>query len=320
MKCIGVDVSKQELVTYDGEKERVFPNTGALSEFEAFVDCGGDVLIAFEPTSTYSRRLEAFCRDKNIPALKLNPRLISHLREVHGKRSKTDKTDAELLYIYGVTWEKTDFENPQSGDRLAQALSAHLAVYRVTQKARVAHQGVFEALSQDPSTPKALLDELAVTIESLKEKEKACVARMQALISEEKSASSALQALLSIPGVGSITAITLLTLFLRYPGTDRRQIVALAGLDPVEYRSGSSVYKKARISKRGNQEVRKRLYEATLSAARFNPAVKDIYSRLKERGKPEKVARIAAARKLLLIAHAIYKSGDKYREPGGLRG
>ena len=41
---------------------------------------------------------------------------------------------------------------------------------------------------------------------------------------------------------------------------------------------------------------------------------------LKERGKPEKVARIAAARKLLLIAHAIYKSGDKYREPGGLRG
>ena len=71
-----------------------------------------------------------------------------------------------------------------------------------------------------------------------------------------------------------------------------------------------------RISKRGDQEVRKRLYEATLSAARFNPAVKDVYSRLKEKGKPEKVARIAAARKLLLIAHAVYKSGDKYREPG----
>jgi transposase len=55
------------------------------------------------------------------------------------------------------------------------------------------------------------------------------------------------------------------------------------------------------------------LYEATLSAARFNPAVKGIYRRLKEREKPEKVARIAAARKLLLIAHAIYKSGKQYR-------
>jgi len=40
-----------------------------------------------------------------------------------------------------------------------------------------------------------------------------------------------------------------------------------------------------------------------------------IYRRLKERGKPEKVARIAAARKLLLIAHAIYKSGESYQPP-----
>lgn len=61
--------------------------------------------------------------------------------------------------------------------------------------------------------------------------------------------------------------------------------------------------------------MRRRLYEATLSAARFNPAVKRLYCRLKEGGKPEKVARIAAARKLLLIAHAIYKSGEQYRAP-----
>jgi len=316
MKCIGVDVSKQELVTYDGEKERTFPNTGALSEFEAFVSWGNDVLIAFEPTSTYSRRLEAFCRDRNIPVLKVNPRLIPNLREVHGKRSKTDKSDAELLYLYGAKWGRAETGKTQNSNLLAQALSAHLAVYRVTQKARIAHQGVFEALRQDPSTPKALLDELVATIESLKEKEKTCVVQMQELVSNEESELESLQALLSIPGVGPITAITLLALFLRYPGTNRRQIVALAGLDPVEHQSGSSIHKKARISKRGNQEARKRLYEATLSAVRFNPAVNNIYCRAKERGKPEKVARIAAARKILLIAHAIYKSGEVYRVPG----
>ena len=94
----------------------------------------------------------------------------------------------------------------------------------------------------------------------------------------------------------------------------------LAGLDPIEYRSGSSVHKKPRISKRGSSEIRKCLYEATLSAARFNPAVNGIYHRLKERGKPEKVARIAAARKLLLIAHAIYKSGESYRPPTNKEG
>jgi len=119
---------------------------------------------------------------------------------------------------------------------------------------------------------------------------------------------------MTIPGVGPVTAITLLALFRRYPETNRKQIVALAGLDPIEYRYGSSVHKKPRISKRGG-EIRKRLYEATLSAARFNPAVKGIYRRLKEKGKSEKVARIAAARKLLLIAHAIYKTGEPYRSP-----
>jgi transposase len=54
-------------------------------------------------------------------------------------------------------------------------------------------------------------------------------------------------------------------------------IVALAGLDPIQYRSGTSVHRKTRISKRGNREVRKRLFEATLSAARFNPAIRVMY-------------------------------------------
>jgi len=50
-------------------------------------------------------------------------------------------------------------------------------------------------------------------------------------------------------------------------------------------------------------------------AVRFNPAVRETYRRLKESGKPEKVARIAAARKLLLIGHAVYRSGQPSRPP-----
>jgi len=60
----------------------------------------------------------------------------------------------------------------------------------------------------------------------------------------------------------------------------------------------------------------KRLYEATLSAARYNPSIRAIYRRLKDQGRPDKVARTAAARKLLLIAHAIYKTGRPFQSPG----
>jgi transposase len=117
-----------------------------------------------------------------------------------------------------------------------------------------------------------------------------------------------------------ITALTLLVLFRKYPVANRSQIVALAGLDPIQFQSGISVHGKTRISKRGNRELRKRLYQATLSAARYNPNVRAIYRRLKEQGKPDKVARIAAARKLLLIAHAIYKSGEMYHLPNEKEG
>jgi len=317
MQCIGVDMSKQTLVTYDGMKERVFPNRKGLPELAKFLDHGRKVLIVFEATSIYSRKLEAFCQERGLPAVKLNPRLIPNLREVSNKRSKTDQTDAELLYRYGIERGESEAQELRPVDRLTRAISVQLAIYRVTQKARVAYQGLFEALSQDLSTPKELLVELSEMITALKEKEQECIAGAQRLVEEEEVAADSLQALLSIPGVGPITAITLLALFRRYPDTNRRQIVALVGLDPLEHRSGSSVQRKPRISKRGNSEIRKRLYEATLPAARFNPGVKGIYQRLKGRGKPEKVARIATARKLLLIAHTIYKSGESYQVPEG---
>jgi len=156
MHCIGVDVSKQELVTSEGTKERIFPNTRGLTEFGRFLKRSVDTLVVFEPTSTYSRRLETLCRTRRIPCCPLNPRVVPHLRQVGKGRSKTDSMDAELLYRYGI--ERGHTEAAQLGrDSVAESVQARLACYRVAQKARVAYQGVVEALSQDSATPQALL-------------------------------------------------------------------------------------------------------------------------------------------------------------------
>ncbi len=314
MHCIGVDVSKQELVTYDGKVGQVFPNDRGLSEFASFLKETGNTLIVFEPTSTYSRRLETLCRTEGISCCLLNPRVIPHLRQVGRGRSKTDKTDAELLYRYGIERGAAEAEELRH-DALVQSVTAYLSCYRVVQKGRVACQGLLEALKQDPATSKDLLSKLEGDIVELKGKEAGYIAQATAIIAEDGAAALSLEALLSIPGIGPITAITLLAMFRKYCDANRRQIVALAGLDPIQFQSGTSVHRKSRISKRGNREVRKRLYEATLSAARYNPAVKHLYRRLKDAGKPDKVARIAAARKLLLIAHAVYKSSEHFRVP-----
>jgi transposase len=314
MHCIGVDVSKQELVAYDGVNERVFPNVSGLAAFRRFVGTASDAVIVFEPTSTYSRRLETLCRTQRIACCQLNPRVIPHYRQVGKGRSKTDKTDAELLYRYGI--ERGQEEAGQlTNDPVAQTVAAHLAWYRVVQKARVAYQGLLDALEHDPATGKAFLGGLRREIDELKTRETRQVAQAQAVVAREEDAAKRFDALLSIPGIGPITALTLLALFRKYPDVNRQQLVALGGLDPIQVQSGTSVHGKSRISKRGNREVRKRLYEATLSAARYNPNIQAIYRRLKDQGKPDKVARTAAARKLLLLAHAVYESGEAFRLP-----
>ena len=102
MHCIGVDVSKQELVTFDGKRERIFPNTHGLATFRRFLKRATDAFVVFEPTSTYSRRLETLCRAQRISCCQLNPRVVPHLRQVGKGRSKTDSSDAKLLYRYGI--------------------------------------------------------------------------------------------------------------------------------------------------------------------------------------------------------------------------
>ncbi|MBC7098250.1 transposase [Candidatus Bipolaricaulota bacterium] len=280
MNCIGIDVSKQQLVTYDGVRERTFPNTKDLKELAAFLQAKGpDLTVVFEPTGTYARFLESLCQSLKIRCWRVNPRVLLHLREVSQGRSKTDRTDAELLWQYGQ----------ERGQQL------------------------WEALSYDPTTPGEVLVELEQEIRRLKAREQEMFAQAERCIREDEQAQERYRLLRTIPRVGRVTALVLLALFRRYPGANRSQIVALVGLDAMEHRSGSSGHGKARISKRGDGFIRKVLYKAALAAVRVSPIGRNTYCRLKEKGKPEKVARVAAARKLLLLAHAVYRTGQPYR-------
>jgi transposase len=76
--------------------------------------------------------------------------------------------------------------------------------------------------------------------------------------------------------------------------------------------SGSSVWYRPAIGHTGNSRLRTAFYMATLSAAQHNPIIKAFYARLREAGKPEKVARCASARKLLHIAWAVVKKDQRF--------
>jgi transposase len=117
----------------------------------------------------------------------------------------------------------------------------------------------------------------------------------------------------TIPGVGRITAWWIVVSTRTFTiGTNAEQAAAYAGLAPMPRQSGTRVQKRPWSGQSGNARLRRALYLATLSGARFNPPLQTFYDRLIDNGKPKKVARCAVARKLLHIAWAVGKKGQDF--------
>jgi transposase len=109
----------------------------------------------------------------------------------------------------------------------------------------------------------------------------------------------------SVPGVGRTTSATLLAELPELGSSSNKQISALAGLAPFADESGRR--RGIRRIRGGRAPIRRILYLAAISAIRFSPPIKQLYQRLKQSGKPTKVAVIAAARKLLCYLNSIIK-------------
>ena len=121
---------------------------------------------------------------------------------------------------------------------------------------------------------------------------------------------------LSITGVGEITCSTILgNLGNVKRFRNGRAITAYAGLDPIVTQSGKSINRTGHISKRGNRELRTALINAALVGVMHNPVLKDMYHRLRGRGKSHMISLVACARKLLLIIYSVEKNQKRFYVP-----
>jgi transposase len=110
----------------------------------------------------------------------------------------------------------------------------------------------------------------------------------------------------TISGIGPLTTAWVLVLTVNFQRCATAEAAAnYAGLIPLPHQSGSSVRGRGQLGHDGNARLRTALYRATINAARFDPIIKAFYERLRAAGKPRKVARCAAARKLLHLVYAV---------------
>lgn len=117
----------------------------------------------------------------------------------------------------------------------------------------------------------------------------------------------------TITGIGPITAAWLVVSTLNFTICETvEELTAYTGLAPHAFQSGMSVQGRASIGHIGNAALRTAVYLASLSAAQYDPVIKQFYDRLRAAGKPMKVARCAAARKLLHLAWACMKNKEDF--------
>ena len=315
---IGIDVSKATLQIYIPLKEEniSIDNTnksiGSLySKLKKYYKKDyKDLVFIFEATGPYSLRLEHFCAEHNILIRLINPRQSANFAKALDNRSKSDIIDAKMLYQFHVLIRDEEIKVPII-DTLKERLGEMLSYYKLLKKQRNGFSNHLEALDAKEGSL-YIRKQLSKEIKQLKVKEEDILKDMAQLIKSDEYLNERFKNLQTFKGIGSISAIALIHLFISYPQANRQEITALSGLDAIEISSGTSLQKPSRISKRGNTIYRSILFMPVLSTVIHNPYMKAFYDRLKANGKHSTLAQIAVMRKTMLIAHSLFKNNCKF--------
>ena len=318
MYSIGLDISKSTIDIYIPINKSNIQITNNLKSIKSFYlklkklykEDVNSLVLVFEPTGCYSNLLKKFCSENYIKCFIVNPKKSINFAKAIGQRNKSDIEDAVMLSKMIVTALEEDIRVPIINS-VVEELHELIAYYKLLLKQRTQYKNHLEAIStKNPNS--IVVKNIKKEIKSLNQKIDKLIDNMKSLIKKDQKLFEAFNNILTIKGVGDVSAIVLLHHFIKYPNTNQNEIVSLAGLDPISKSSGTSIQSTSRISKAGSKLCRSTLFMAVMVEVRFNGELKDYYERLKERGKHTTVTQIAVMRKIIIIAHSLYKNNEKY--------
>jgi transposase len=304
----GIEVSHLTLVVAlrCGDRDqspREFPNTaeGHQSVLRFLARSGRQVRVAMESTGLYGLDLALALHHAGVSVMVANPRAVRHFAQAMLQRSKNDQLDSVVLREFA---DRMDFQvwHPPSAPAL-KLVSVARRLEALTDM-MAAEKNRLHAASLSQALPPIIRRDIERSILTQKRAIDRLTRAAQEFIADDPALARRYELLISIPGFGATSVVhTLAELNMMPAGMDVRQWVAYAGLDPREYTSGTSVHKKARISKAGNKHLRRALYMPALVAVRHDPHVRAYYEHLLARGKTKMQALVATMPKLL---HAIF--------------
>lgn len=300
MSFIGIDVSKLQLDI------AVRPDNKRWSAVNAEADIAGVVeslkelspqVIVVEATGGMEMPLVSALSQAHMPVVVVNPRQVRDFAKAVGRMAKTDRIDAEILAHFGEA-VKPDVRLLKDEDN--QVLTA-----LVTRRRQVIEMLTAEKNRLGISS-KVVHKDIQKHIDWLHARLEDMDRHLESAIRKSPAWREKDDLLRSVPGVGQVLSVSLITGLPELGTLSRRQIAALVGVAPLNRDSG--LFRGKRTVWGGRSQLRSVLYMAALSASRVNPAISTFYRRLIEAGKKPKVALTACMRKLLTILNAMMKN------------
>jgi transposase len=302
---IGIDISKAHLDMHrlgTGASARFENDPAGFRAFRRWIGADLPALVVFEPTGPYHGSFERAFAGK-LPLVKVNPLQARRFAQACGTRAKTDAVDARVLARMGAALDLfPDAPAAQNQHALKELQIARTAL--VKDRTRQLNRLKTQSLTLNRRQTKAHLALIERQLEALGSEIKA---RLHAC----PRRSRAHGILCSIPGIGEVTAATVLIEMPEIGGLGRKHAASLAGLAPMTRKSGQ--WKGKAFIQGGRKHLRDALYMPALVAARFNPDMTAKYQAMLKAGKPPKVALTAIMRKLLELANALVKDDRKWQ-------
>ena len=258
--------------------------------------------VVLEATGGYERNVVAELLEAGYRVAVVNPRQVRDFAKGLGILAKTDRLDAQVLAKFAQHINPRMLrEMPEQQQELADLVVRRRQLLDLrTMETNRRKQAVSQDASKDA---RKSLDKMLKTLDAQIKIMDAAIAK---LIDSDDDWRDKSQILQSTPGLGKITAATLLAELPELGELNRQQIAALVGVAPFNDDSGR--HQGGRHIAGGRASVRTVLYMATLSATTHNPTIKAFAERLENDGKKFKVIQTACMRKLLVILNTMLKN------------
>lgn len=324
-KTVGIDVSYKTLDVCFGqsnEKREIslakpfsVPNSLSgfkklLSRINKFIINSEDVLVVMEATGVYHENLAYFLDKHQVKISIVLPNLMSNYMKSLSLKQLDDKASARAIAQFGLERKLDAWVAPDTNYRYLRQLTRERS--QIIEE-RTAVKNKLHADINKANPLKQSINRAKDRVRFLGKQEQQVNKEIKSLTLKIDELNQNLQIIQSIPGMGFLTAVTILAETNNFDLIkNRKQLTSYAGLDVMHKNSGTSINSKNRISKKGNRYLRKSLHFPALSAIKANQDYKDIFIRITARTGIKMKGVVAVQRKLLELTYTLIKNKQHF--------